>query len=192
MASYKHLFSIITIIFLFMYSTPTRGSQVASLSKSRGALSNQIDKISSVQHHLANLSKIYTKNKSLGVCSKVLNEGNRLLSSVHRRMKGVAQYDSDASLSLQTMYSAATTYLRTCGRILKEAKKHNKAKQFGSLRRHLDDIGNNCFLESYTLRAISRTTVPRKKPKQGTQTQLIIAKFLFLFCFWETTIYCVN
>ncbi|KAF3322850.1 putative pectinesterase/pectinesterase inhibitor 25 [Carex littledalei] len=165
MASYKHLFSIITIIFLFMYSTPTRGSQVA-LSKSRGALSNQIDKISSVQHLLANLSKIYTKNKSLSVCSEVVNAGNRLLSSVHRRMKGVARYDSDASLSLQTMYSAATTYLRTCGRILKEAKKHNKAKQFGSLRRHLDDIGNNCFLESYTLRAISRATVPRKKPKQ--------------------------
>jgi Plant invertase/pectin methylesterase inhibitor len=165
MASYNYLFSL-TIIFLFIYSTPTGGSKVALL-KGRIALSHQIKKVSDVQHHLENLTKTHTNDKSLIACTKVVNEGTRLLGSVQRRMKGMTRYDSDTSLSLQTMFSAALTYLRTCSQTLKEARRHKK-QQFSSLLQHVDDIGNNCFLESYTLRGITRNTMPKKKPKQGT------------------------
>lgn len=178
MASYNHLFSF-TIIFLLINLTPTTGSQVA-LSKSRVALSHHIEKVSSVQHLLTNLSKIHTEDKSLRTCLEVINKGYRLLTNVRRQMKGVRRYDSDTSLYLQTMFSAASTYLRTCSQILKE-ERGQKERQFGGLLRHVDNIGNNCNLENYTLCAITRATVPKEKAKQSNIDLSVPLFFFFLF-----------
>ncbi|KAJ3699948.1 hypothetical protein LUZ61_003653 [Rhynchospora tenuis] len=168
MASYKVLYTITFFFFLFINSTPTRGDYVALLESQR-ALSRHIQKVSRVQHLLANLTKEYTKDKSLKVCSEVVNEGYRLLGSVRRRMEGVTRYDSDTSSSIQTTFSAASTYLRTCSQTLKEARK-GKAHQFGSLLHHIDDVADNCSVEKVTLGALQEATILKKNADQGSSS----------------------
>ncbi|KAJ1699444.1 hypothetical protein LUZ63_007956 [Rhynchospora breviuscula] len=171
MASYKLHFIIPFFFFLFINSMPARGDKVALLESQR-ALSHHIQKISRVQHVLANLTKEYTKDKSLKVCSEVVNEGYRLLGNVRRRMEGATQYDSDTSSSIQTTFSAASTYLRTCSQTLKEARK-GKPHQFGRLLHHIEDVAVDCSLENTTLGALQEATYLEKSADQGSSSGLV-------------------
>ncbi|KAJ4793479.1 Plant invertase/pectin methylesterase inhibitor superfamily [Rhynchospora pubera] len=171
MASYKLHFTIPFFVFLFINSMVARGDKVALLESQR-ALSHHIQKISRVQYLLANLTKEYTKDKSLKVCSEVVNEGYRLLGNVQRRMEGVTQYDSDTSSSIQTTFSAASTYLRTCSQTLKEGRK-GKVHQYGSLLHHIEDVAVDCSLENVTMGALQEATNFKKNAYQGSSYGLI-------------------